>query len=528
LGGIYLPRRLTRFLCAICFAGAINASLAACTEGEAVGTSTGVPAQESEPPDIIPAAEIIPPPSPTPLVYEAEDALLGGGARIESTLNGYTGGGYATGFENDGDYAEFTVSIEEAGFYDLNFITATGSNGYKENYIAVNGETVGTASVESEGFTDSVLKRIYFDAGEVKVRFVKFWGWVYLDSLVVTPSLTLGPDVYNISPKLINPNATGNAKRLMTYLTDIYGKYILTGQYSDLGLNGHELYTIQLATGEKPAVLGLDLIEYTPSRVLNGSEGRAVERAIEFYEAGGVVTLCWHWNAPEDYLTGLWYRGFYTDATNIRLNKIMNGTDQNGYELLLRDIDAIAARLKELQDADVPVLWRPLHEASGGWFWWGAAGPEAYIKLWKLMYDRLTNHHGLNNLIWLWNGQSADWYPGEEYVDIIGEDIYAGEHVYSPQTGKFTEIFEYSGGRKMIVLSEIGTLFDPELAARDNTMWGFYATWSGEFVLAGQGLNILSEKYTEKDMLIKMYAHEKTLSLSDLPDLKTYQIKESD
>jgi mannan endo-1,4-beta-mannosidase len=313
----------------------------------------------------------------------------------------------------------------------------------------------------------------------------------------------------------------------MTYLTDIYGEYILTGQYCDLGLNGHEMYTIQLETGEKPAVLGLDLIEYTPSRVLYGSEGKAVERAIEFYEAGGIVTLCWHWNAPEDYLTELWYRGFYTDATNIRLNKIMNGTDSNGYELLLRDIDAIAECLKELQDADVPVLWRPLHEASGGWFWWGAAGPEAYIELWKLMYDRLTNHHGLNNLIWLWNGQSADWYPGGEYVDIIGEDIYAGEHVYSPQTGKFTEILEYSGGEKMIVLSEIGTLFDPELAVRDNTMWGFYATWSGEFLLAGQGLNILSEKYTEKDMLTKMYAHEKTLSLGDLPDLKTYEIKQS-
>jgi mannan endo-1,4-beta-mannosidase len=145
----------------LCFVGAINATLSACTEGEAVSTSTGIPAQESDPPE-----------EPFHLICEAEDAQPNGGVRIESTLDGFTGSGYATGFENDDDYIEFTVPIEAAGFYDLNFITATGNNGYKENYIAVNGETVGTVSIESETFTDSILKRIYFDAGNSKIRFV--------------------------------------------------------------------------------------------------------------------------------------------------------------------------------------------------------------------------------------------------------------------------------------------------------------------------------------------------------------------
>jgi mannan endo-1,4-beta-mannosidase len=462
----------------------------------------------------------------SPVRYEAEDAALLGGTRVENTLDGYTGSGYVAGFENDADSVEFCVTINESGFYDLNFITATGGNGYKENYIAVNGETVGTVSIESESFIDSPLKHIYLETGTVKIKYISYWGWVYLDSLVVKPSKPLDESAFDILPVLVNPNASDNAKRLMTYLTDIYGEYILTGQYCDLGLNGHEMYAIQLETGEKPAVLGLDLMEYTPSRVLNGSVGKTAERAVEFYEAGGIVTMCWHWNAPEDYLTGTWYSGFYTEETNIRLNKIMNGTDPKGMELLLRDIDAIAEPLTVLREAGVPVLWRPLHEASGGWFWWGASGPEPYIELWKIIYERLTGYHGLNNLIWLWNGQDAAWYPGDEYVDIIGEDIYAGERVYSPQTGKFMEIMEYSGGKKMIVLSEIGTLFDPELAVRDNAMWGFYAAWGGEFVIVGQGLNRYTEKYTEKEMLKKMYAHERTLSLNDLPDLKTYKIKD--
>ncbi|MDR1686998.1 MAG: beta-mannosidase [Clostridiales bacterium] len=469
--------------------------------------------------------EELPPYNPNPITYEAEDAALSGSARIESSLAGFTGSGYVTGFENNNDSLEFTINIEEAGFFDLNFITSSGNHGYKENIIAINGSNVGKVNVLSETFTDSMLKRIYFEKGQSKIKFIKEWGWVYLDSLIVVESEPLNPNVFNISAKLVNPNASDNAKRVMSYLTDIYGNNILTGQYADLGLYSHEFYAIEQETGEKPAILGLDLMEYTPSRVLHGSDGKAAERAIEFWEAGGIVTMCWHWNAPEDYLSGIWYRGFYTEETNIRLNKIMNGQDKNGYDLLLRDIDAIAEPLKELQDAGVPILWRPLHEASGGWFWWGASGAEPYIELWKLIYDRLTNYHSLNNLIWLWNGQDAEWYPGDEFVDIIGEDIYAGERVYSPQTGKFMEILEYSGGNKMVVMSENGTLFDPDLAIRDNAMWGFFATWNGDFVLVGQGLNRYSEKFTEREMLKKVYAHEKFLSLEDIPDLKTYEIK---
>ena len=79
---------------------------------------------------------------------------------------------------------------------------------------------------------------------------------------------------------------------------------------------------------------------------------------------------------------------------------------------LIRDIDAISEQLKILQDNNVTVLWRPLHEASGGWFWWGCRGKDAYQWLWNLMYERQTHYHKLNNLIWVWNGQDPDWYVG--------------------------------------------------------------------------------------------------------------------
>ena len=72
------------------------------------------------------------------------------------------------------------------------------------------------------------------------------------------------------------------------------------------------------------------------------------------------------------------------------------------------------------------LLWRPLHEASGKWFWWGAKGAAPCKALWNLMYDRMVNHHGLTNLIWVWNSDGADyeWYPGDDKVDILARDFY--------------------------------------------------------------------------------------------------------
>ena len=312
----------------------------------------------------------------------------------------------------------------------------------------------------------------------------------------------------------------------MSYLVDNYGKNVLSGQYCDGGLYGHEMACIWSATGEFPAVVGLDMIEYSPSRAANGSEGKSIEQAVEAWEAGAVVTICWHWNAPEKYLTGQWYSGFYKEYTNIDLDKIMKGEDEEGYKLLMSDMDTIAKELQKLQQAGVPILWRPLHEASGGWFWWGDCEAQSYIDLYRLMYDKFTEEYGLNNLIWVWNGQSKDWYPGDDVVDIVGEDIYPGEQVYSSQINKFMEVHEYADSNKMVVLSENGCLFDPDLALRDGAMWGYFGTWGGEFVTKSATLNLYSEQYTDEEMLKKVYSHENVIVLNELPDLKEYPIRE--
>ena len=460
-------------------------------------------------------------------IYEAEDALLSGNVKATGSpiKEGFSGTGYIEGFEEDTDACTFTVTIEEDGFYDLNFISSS-FGGEKHNYVMVDGEDVGMVVISTSEFGDSIINRIYMAAGEHTVRLYKCWGWIYLDSLVVLTSEPIDSRIYEVNAALCNPNASEETQRLYSYLCDIYGEKILSGQFCDTGQYGKEFQIIKKVTEKIPAVLGLDFIEYTPSRVEMGSKGHATDYAIDFWKSGGIVTFCWHWNAPAKYLTGEWYSGFYTHSANIDLAKVMNGEDTEGYDLLMEDIDAIAKELMILKEEGVPILWRPLHEASGGWFWWGASGPEAYKQLYILLYERLTNEYELDNLIWLWNGQDAEWYPGDEYVDIIGEDLYPGERVYTSQASAFLNAAtNYSIEHKIVYLTENGCLFDPELARRDGAMWGMFCTWQGEFVAKNVAIHTLSEQYTEESMLQKVYEDEDVLTLEDLPDFTTYEIR---
>lgn len=465
-------------------------------------------------------------PTPTPFVpevlgvFEAEEAKLTGNVKVTKD--------YVEGFQKvETDTCTFTVTVEEEGFYDLIFRIASTS-GEKTNPVSVDGENVGNIYVDKTYYQESTISRVWFTKGEHTVSVGVSWGWIYLDKMTVQTSEPISPELYKVEAKLINPNATDEAKRLMSFLVDMYGEKILSGQYCDEGAFGKEMQVIQNVTGKQPAILGMDLMDYTPVNAAHGSSQVVVKSATSWWEKNGIVILQWHWNTPEEYAINEWWGTFYTDSTRFNLKKALNGQDAAGYEALLKDIDAIAEPLKELQAAGIPVLFRPLHEASGGWFWWGASGAEAYKELWYLLYDKLTNEHGLNNLIWVWNGQAADWYPGDEYVDIVGEDIYPGEKVYTSQIAKYLEVANYSTERKLVYLTECGCIFDPDLAIRDGAMWGMWATWQGEFVRKTTGMTAkLSEQYTEEYMMKKAYEHEAVITLDEMPDLKTYPISES-
>ncbi len=486
------------------------------------GGKTGNQGKESP----MPTETSAPTPTPTPFVpevlgtFEAEEAALAGNVKI--TKN------YVEGFQKaETDTCTFTVTVEKEGFYDLIFRLASTS-GEKLNPVSVDGTPVGDIYTNQTYYQDSVIERVWLSAGKHTVSVGVSWGWILLDKLTVQTSAPLPDDLYQVEAKLINPNATDEAKRLMSFLTDIYGKQVLSGQYCDDGPLGKEMQVIQNVTGKQPAIIGMDLMDYNGVNQAHNSSKVLPAKAKTYWDKGGIVTLCWHWNTSSEYATGEWYGTFYTDSTSFNLKKALNGQDPAGYDMIIKDIDNIAQPLLEMQEAGIPILFRPLHEASGGWFWWGASGPEAFKELWVLLYDKLTNEYGLNNLIWVWNGQDADWYPGDEYVDIMGEDIYPGEQVYSSQISKFLEVAGYSTERKLVYLTENGCIPDPDLLVRDGAMWGMWATWQGEFVRKTAALTPkLSEQYTEEYMMKKAYDHEAVITLDEMPDLKAYPISES-
>lgn len=452
--------------------------------------------------------------------YEAENGKLSNDMSVIS--GGNASGGKSVGkFESDRSYCQIKINVPSDGIYDI-VIRSMGIGGPKENDIYTDGKKVGTFTSENNKFSDYTVSAVSLTKGDHNIRIIKSWGWIELDKITVKTGAKISNSTYNITSSLVNKNSTANTKKLYSFLKDSYGKYVITGQQCDGGINGNEFKAIKNLTGDYPALLGLDMMDYTPSRTALGASSSAVEKAIEFANKGGIVTFCWHWNAPTEYLNSTanspdgWWGGFYTQSSKFDIAKVMNGQDAKGKKLLDRDIKEIAKQLKRLEKAGVPVIWRPLHEGSGGWFWWGAKGSDAYKKLWKYLYKELTNTYGCNNLIWVYNGQSADWYPGDEYVDIVGEDIYPGNHVYDPQVSRFKQAINYGSKTKITALTENGCIFDIDSAVSINALWSWFMTWGGEFTVNGSNY---SEKYTEKSIIKKMYASKYSLTLGSLPKI---------
>lgn len=461
------------------------------------------------------------------LTVEAESGTFTGSAKAAEFADA-SGGGYVTGVNLEGDEMKLSVDVEYTGFYDLNFQTM-GSEG-RVNNVLLDGMKIGDITTNTpEMFGDTLLNNIYLEKGTHEISITPSWGYVDYDCLILTaPADPITEDTYKVDPVLVNPNADENTRRLYKFLCDVYGKYSLAGQYADKGRASSEFEKLTAKTGKSFAVLGLDVSGYSLGSKAHGSESSTIEYAYDWYQnAGGIVQLCWHWTTPEEYAkndtANPWYSSFYKEGSNLNLDKIMNGEDDEAYQLLMDDIDNMANELARLRDAGVPVLWRPLHEASGGWFWWGNCKPESYIKLWNVMYDKMTNEHNLTNLIWVWNGQDPAWYPGDETVDINGWDIYAGNHVDSSQSGRFGDMAaNYGEKTKLIALTENGCVMDPDKVMGDNARWLFWGTWSDPFTMK-LGV-VINDEYTTIELLQKAYNHERVLTLDELPDLKNYPL----
>ncbi len=346
----------------------------------------------------------------------------------------------------------------------------------------------------------------------------------------------------------VSDNTNEKTKVVFDWLRENYGTNLISAQQMG-GEKQVEDIVYYLETGDLPAMKGFDFIEVTMNEP--GNRSKWTDMAIDWHnKSGGLVAFCWHWNVPTDvdkffeagedpeYVDDFTAYAFYSEnIANFSLkNAVTPGTRE--YEVVIRDIDTVAIELQKLESAGVPVLWRPLHEASGAWFWWGVADREIaegeyYQKLWYMIYDRLENYHKLTNLIWVWNGQSKHAMVHPNTYDISGIDVYPTELDHSIQENKFITLDKITEPGKMIALTEVGYIPDPaELAASSTVDWLMYMPWNGEFVYKGTniyGIPKINEERITKDFLKTTFAHENVITWSELPQWEgtTHEIPDS-
>ena len=166
------------------------------------------------------------------------------------------------------------------------------------------------------------------------------------------------------------------------------------------------------------------------------------------------------------------YAFYKADTEFDAANATVEGTWEN--KVFTEDLKNAAAYLKLLRDADIPVLWRPFHEAAGGWFWWGKDAA-SFKSLWIAMFNYFKTE-GLDNLIWVWTteGNDSDWYPGDQYVDIVGRDIYNKET--ADCVSEYTSIAG-NYGNKIVSLSECGTVGLISEQWASGARWSWFMPW---------------------------------------------------
>ena len=308
--------------------------------------------------------------------------------------------------------------------------------------------------------------------------------------MTLTFNTNYGVDKSNIDTSLTNKNATAEASNLYKQMLADYGEVMYSGAMGGVAweLDYSNFVNENNGGAGYPKVVGFDYIHlaYSPANWINYGDITPVKT---IWDAGSIPTITWHWNVPDD----------PSDPNNNTFNAtkfsplkaLTPGTPEN--IVINADIEKLAGYMKLLQDARIPVLFRPFHEAAGDygwgpWFWWGKDGVDATKQLWKYLRDKLEGEYGINNLIWVWTVQTSEYgkmasletirnaYPGNDLVDMVGTDLYP-DNALTDQTDQFNMVNKVADCRKIVCLSEVGNLIDPEAAAAKQALWSYFMNW---------------------------------------------------
>ena len=497
--------------------------------------------------------------------YEFENGIIKGTGSVKTDSTASKG--KYMHLESNNDVITINVDAEEEGMYNLK-ICYKAPYGNKVEYLYINEVYQTNISLIEEDWTEIDCGTFRLNEGENKIEIKAYWGWADFDYLSISPFEESMP-ISATQTNLCDKDATKEAKSLMRYLSSVYGKHIISGQ-QEIYPNGHdgnyeyEFEYIENLTGKLPAIRGFDYLACNP---INGypehkeTDG-TTERIIDWVKnKNGIATVAWHLVVPKDFNN---YKiGDYVssenatyavkengkDATTFDASKvIVDGTKENEYyQMCLKNL---GLELEILQDNNIPVIFRPLHEAegsggeNGAWFWWGQDGSEIYKKIWIYTYETLVEKYNLHNLIWEWNSYnyetSANWYPGDEYVDIIGYDKYSCKEVIggktnyihndSPMSSTFYGIMKKYNSKKMIAMSENDSFSTVQNLITEKAGWLYFCTWYDGYTEKDGGKNpnyVSDQTFNTTEDTIEMYNSDYCITLDELP-LQLYSSEDQD
>lgn len=470
---------------------------------------------------------------------EAEDCTLLTGASVTTNVYGteypgYSGDGFVWAGNAGG--MTFEVDVPENAMYELTtrcwmYLGDPGTT--RMQTMAIDGDVKSSIYIpNNEKWEDSSFGFFYLEKGKhtIEVGATGSWGFILYDT--VTFDFADMPEL-NIAPDPCDKNATAETKALMKYMTSQYGNHIISGQQEIYG-NGNngdtelEFRYIYETTGKYPVIRGFDFMNYNP---LYGWEDGTTGRVINWVaNCGGIATASWHINVPQDFTSYTlgeqldWQKCTYKPTSSFNTANCLDPTTKE-YKYLMLAIEDLAEQLLILQDANVPIILRPFHEAegnnnidgSGAWFWWGSSGAEVYKELWKLLYTTLTEEYGIHNCIWEVNlydyANSAQWYPGNDYVDMVAYDKYEGSP-YTWKTSAATSVFltlvNDTNDTKMVALAENDVIPDITNMVNEGAWWSYFCPWYGDFITNGTT--------NTKEMLDKIYNSDYVVTLDEVPN----------
>ena len=510
-----------------------------------------------------------------PTLYEAESQTGVDAASIVSAED-FSGGKYVKPADASG--MTFTVKVEETAIYDITTKVHIKQYDWITSKIVVNGVEAGSLLTTPRNCDSSyvISASAKMKVGENKITVGN--QSIGVDYITVEKH----PDTeYKIGTAPVTPNASESARKVFSFLRENFTKKTISGmmisdqnfnydygnmriippggctpadscKYTDAEVQWKgqtDIAEFYKRSGHYPAIGGFDMLfaagGHSDEGWFRGYSENNLLMAEDLWNMGGIPTFTWHWKVGEDtvfYTKDTYpmngYRASgcangvkgssesntcfnYTKAFKDSTCKEINEASQE-YKDIVNDIDKISKLFLQLQEKDVAVVWRPLHEASGGWFWWGVGSGDCYKQLYRLVFDRMVKTNGLKNLIWVWNintdpqygydysALNAGWYPGDDYVDIVAVDIYDPLNDHNSGANYYNKIVSDVGTNKMIALSENGAIPDIDSIAEDKAYWSYWMTWSQTW--SGNFL----EK-TSTDLWKKNLDDKRIIALDDMP-----------